>query len=761
MADYRLTQLAKKTAFSHGADMVGVGNIERWADAPILMSPQGIFPEAKSVIVCAIHHTDAMIEIGGEGSPHEQGSYAFQYHMNNQLDVISYSMGRFLEKQGYRAVPITASNIWRYREYKSLKSTFAPDMSHIYASVCAGLTELGYHGISMSPEYGPRNRLVSIITDAPLVPDPLLEGDTLCDDCGQCLKHCCAWATTQEVDGTTALHIEGHTYTFAKKNLWRCAWAEHFGLDAEADIPAKVDEQVILDKLKELGMRGGTMGCCIKYCLPKDRRSWDKSYSSAPIRKKSVTPTRPAPDRGVQQRLIADAIAEGADQIKVIPIEDWKGADISCLLPDVQTIVFFSMENPKSYESATTDRRVDHAHRMGYHLDKMTFEMAAELEKLGYSGAPYNFWSLKKDPGKAALDALRDFWAPQAPNSGSRFLLTSAKLASFEAKSQYAALGKNLDPKTEIEKLAMELGADVVGFTSAKRVEDAVESVRKDLDGERVLVARETGTLWLSSTAEIQEYNRNLHTPEEHLPGAKSVIVCGIRIPKQSAESLGRYGAEAIGPYSFAQYQSHNHLRTIALKLSRIMQGWGAKAVAVQDLELTGSLVSNPRGGQPNIFCNRISAVCAGLGTITKGGFVNNEEFGTNLRYVAIVTDLELEPSKLPDLQALRSKCEGCDRCIKGCTVKAFKGKTTLVVEGQELPFAIVEQARCDWAIRYGLVADEGQKWTGSKTDIEPPKNITKEALSDAMAKRDPILRIRPCSAEMCAMSCPYTRSQE
>ena len=96
--DHQLTAQVKKKAFDLGVDLIGVGNIERWANAPLLMSPRGLMPTAKSVVVCAIHHTDAMIEIGGENSPHEQGTYVYQLFMNNHLDFLFayYPYLRFL-----------------------------------------------------------------------------------------------------------------------------------------------------------------------------------------------------------------------------------------------------------------------------------------------------------------------------------------------------------------------------------------------------------------------------------------------------------------------------------------------------------------------------------------------------------------------------------------------------------------------------------------------------------------------------------------
>ena len=174
--DIRMTQRIKELAHELGADLVGFANIGRFDEAPIKMSPRGIMPTAKTVIVCAIQHPTATMELeGGEhGKSQVFESYSVQYTMNTKLDHISFTIGHFLDNNGYNAVPIVSSNIWRYRNYKELDAVFSPDMSHIYASVCAGLTELGWHGLAMSPEFGPRNRFVSIITDAELEPTPLL-----------------------------------------------------------------------------------------------------------------------------------------------------------------------------------------------------------------------------------------------------------------------------------------------------------------------------------------------------------------------------------------------------------------------------------------------------------------------------------------------------------------------------------------------------------------------------------------------------------
>ena len=300
-----LTAKVKACALGVGADLVGVSPISRFSGAPIMMSPQGILPTATNVVVCAIHHLDEAIELGGEEHPQIIGPYSIQYVMNLKLDYIAFRVARFLDDLGYEAVPIAASNIWRYRPFGDMTATFAPDMSHIYAATCAGLGQLGWHGLTMSPEYGPRNRFISIITNAPLCPTPLYDERKLCDMCGECIKHCPTDAYRKECNGTKSIVVEGKEFKFANKNLWRCAWAEHFDLDLDLDIPDVVDEKVILDHVDKYGMRGGEMGCCVKFCLPKHLRSDGGTHTSAPIRKKHSVANTELP---VHRRLYDDVV---------------------------------------------------------------------------------------------------------------------------------------------------------------------------------------------------------------------------------------------------------------------------------------------------------------------------------------------------------------------------------------------------------------------------------------------------------------------
>jgi DNA-binding IclR family transcriptional regulator len=63
-------------------------------EGPAVQALKNFAQSAKSVIVCGLHHTDSMIEVGGEKSPHIMETHEYQMVMNRYLDYISLQMRR-------------------------------------------------------------------------------------------------------------------------------------------------------------------------------------------------------------------------------------------------------------------------------------------------------------------------------------------------------------------------------------------------------------------------------------------------------------------------------------------------------------------------------------------------------------------------------------------------------------------------------------------------------------------------------------------
>jgi ferredoxin len=58
------------------------------------------------------------------------------------------------------------------------------------AAFLCGLGEIGWSKMLLTPQFGPRQRVGIIITEAELEPDPIIEPGTLCNRCMACVRDC-------------------------------------------------------------------------------------------------------------------------------------------------------------------------------------------------------------------------------------------------------------------------------------------------------------------------------------------------------------------------------------------------------------------------------------------------------------------------------------------------------------------------------------------------------------------------------------------
>ncbi len=752
-----LKEQVKRFARELGADLVGFGGIARCRHAPLMMSPQGLFPGAKTVVVMGIHHPDACIELGGETHPQEIGPYSVQYLMNSRLDEMVYRLATFLERQGYGAIPIASSNIWRYNQYKELKAVFAPDVSHIYMAVVAGLADLGFNGLALSPQYGARNRFITLVTDAEIEEDPLIPPGTVCDNCMLCRKHCPTAALSQEIDGDKVLKIADYEYRFPNKNLWRCAWGEHFDLDLDLPIPEVVTEQVILEMAEKHGLRSGEMGQCLKFCVPKPLRVFDRSYSRTPMRRyaRQGDATPPAPD--AVRQLLAPALAGGADQVAVLPADELKAAgfDLERLLPGARTAITVAAK-----ASADSDMV---RFGLGYQMDSLCYDLTRACEQLGHrslltvtaSGSHPD--PVKDENATYFILAHRPEFAGNAGGLVANTVVTRAVLpAGLHQAPSPARPVAAADLTRQLAAFATSLGADVSGVAPVDRLDALVEQLRPVFEGEEILDAADKSVRFTPWEPKVSARRRQLKSAADHLPGAKSVLVFGLRLHEKVLAFATRPPAEAVGPYSFQTYITAWLGATIGGRLVNWLQDAGYRAALTFDLTGTDSVTATPRGPQPDLFSNRFAGLAAGLGRLTVGGHLATNEFGLRQRLVAIVTDAPLEPSPLPDAGQPEA-CRDCEHmCIATCPSKALGEQVVEVAcEGRTYSFNRIDNRHCDWVKRYALMGDGGFKFLGSPTDVPAPEKPGPTDLEAALRQHDPIKKYRPVVAEPCVINCP------
>jgi epoxyqueuosine reductase QueG len=185
-----LASEVKQLALSLGADMVGVATTQDLDGAPEGYRPRDLLTGAKAAVVAALH-----LPAGVLASNNMRVLVNCSNFVEHKLNGIAYQIACFLEERGYLAVPIHPDIPVDMRS----KQAFMGDLSHKHAAVTAGLGEIGTSTLLLTQRFGPRVRLISVVTDAPLEADKMLD-HRICLKCFTCVRECPVGAIRE--DGT-------------------------------------------------------------------------------------------------------------------------------------------------------------------------------------------------------------------------------------------------------------------------------------------------------------------------------------------------------------------------------------------------------------------------------------------------------------------------------------------------------------------------------------------------------------------------------
>lgn len=189
-------------------------------------------PNLTNAVSIALKYTDSILE-SIETAP----SYAY-FHayrtLNTYLDNIAYQLARAIEKMGYNAFPVAAS------QSQGKNAPYNGVVPHKTYAVKSGLGFVGKSGLFISKEYGSKVRLATILTDMPLIPEqPIIENG--CGNCELCVKACPAGAIYGELPTT----------------------------NGERNFSAEKCSEYMKKHFQDIG-RGSVCGICIKVC-PKNK----------------------------------------------------------------------------------------------------------------------------------------------------------------------------------------------------------------------------------------------------------------------------------------------------------------------------------------------------------------------------------------------------------------------------------------------------------------------------------------------------------
>ena len=178
-------QKIKKWVTDQGISLFGVADIGPFKNEFIHLTPQAV-ASFNHGIALALRLSDAVLEEIEDRPTH---LYFHHYRQANFfLDRVAFSTVQLIQALGYRALPIPASQIIDWESQKG-------HLSHRQVAVAAGLWWMGRNNLLITPAYGARIRLVTVLTDVPLPYDHPVEGD--CGACRSCIGICPAEAIKQ------------------------------------------------------------------------------------------------------------------------------------------------------------------------------------------------------------------------------------------------------------------------------------------------------------------------------------------------------------------------------------------------------------------------------------------------------------------------------------------------------------------------------------------------------------------------------------
>ena len=181
--DKQLTEELKAKALALGVNFCGVADLEPLA-ATIEERHGALYSDLPRALSIAVRLPGRILDqVAAEGPTEIYGVYYGS--ANSLLDHIILQLNAYLEGLGYATYPVPASLVLGDPGDHSA-------FSHRMAAQAAGLGWIGKSCALINPEVGPRLRLATLLTDAPLAPDAPIKNR--CGNCTACVDACPAGA---------------------------------------------------------------------------------------------------------------------------------------------------------------------------------------------------------------------------------------------------------------------------------------------------------------------------------------------------------------------------------------------------------------------------------------------------------------------------------------------------------------------------------------------------------------------------------------
>jgi epoxyqueuosine reductase len=168
----------KDFAFQQGASLFGVADVAGLPERQCSL-PAKTLDGLDNAVSIAFHLSDRILEDIVDGPTR---LYFFHYQrVNVFLDELGLKVSSFIQSRGYDALPIPASQIIDWEKQWA-------HVSHKHIAARAGIGWIGRNNLLVSPQFGARQRLITVLTNMPLkLNKPLPWG---CGECRDCVSSC-------------------------------------------------------------------------------------------------------------------------------------------------------------------------------------------------------------------------------------------------------------------------------------------------------------------------------------------------------------------------------------------------------------------------------------------------------------------------------------------------------------------------------------------------------------------------------------------
>lgn len=199
---FPLVEYIKQQAARLGANLCGIANVDRFADAPAGFHPTDIYADCQSVVVIARAMPKGLTKV----------SPRLIYGHGNELakervDICVQDLAMAMETQGCIAVPLPSDDPYDVWDVETTTGKGILSMKH--AAVLAGLGFLGKSTILINDRYGTLLTLGAILTNVSLTSDELAVSHCI-HSCSRCISACPSGA----LDGVTVNQTKCRKHTY-------------------------------------------------------------------------------------------------------------------------------------------------------------------------------------------------------------------------------------------------------------------------------------------------------------------------------------------------------------------------------------------------------------------------------------------------------------------------------------------------------------------------------------------------------------------